>query len=91
MNKRLFATLAATVLLGVALMAPETVLAGTGGTEFTAAYTTVTGWMTGILGRLIAAGRRTSATANVPVTHTQPPFCSRDWCLAARIGGNPKP
>jgi len=30
------------------------VLAGTGGTEFSSTYTLLTGWMTGILGRIIA-------------------------------------
>lgn len=33
----------------------STSFAGTGGTEFTPAYTTLTGWLQGDLGRLIAA------------------------------------
>jgi len=42
--------------LGVgALAVPELALAGTGGTEFSGIYTTLTDWMTGLLGRTIAA------------------------------------
>lgn len=41
-------------LFAVALM-PAISLAGTGGAEFNGAYTTVTDWLTGDLGRLIAA------------------------------------
>jgi conjugal transfer pilus assembly protein TraA len=41
-------------LAGLLLAAPETVLAGAGGAEFQGAYTMLTGWMTGILGRIIA-------------------------------------
>jgi len=54
MHKSLFATVTALAVLGLAMIAPEAALAGTGGTEFAPAYTTVTGWMTGILGRIIA-------------------------------------
>ena len=32
------------------------VMGGTGGTEFASAYTTITGWLAGDLGRLLAAG-----------------------------------
>ena len=39
---------------GLMLAAPETVLAGAGGAEFQGAYDMLTGWMTGILGRIIA-------------------------------------
>jgi conjugal transfer pilus assembly protein TraA len=39
---------------GFAALAPDTVLAGAGGTEFQGAYDMLTGWMTGILGRIIA-------------------------------------
>jgi conjugal transfer pilus assembly protein TraA len=41
-------------LLAFAVLAPEAVLAGAGGAEFQGAYTMLTGWMTGILGRIIA-------------------------------------
>jgi len=46
--------LAAAGLVLLAALAPEAVLAGTGGTEFSSTYTLLTGWMTGILGRIIA-------------------------------------
>jgi conjugal transfer pilus assembly protein TraA len=39
----------------LALLCPTITLAGTGGTEFTTAYTTITTWLQGDLGRLIAA------------------------------------
>ncbi|MFE8032864.1 TraA family conjugative transfer protein [Thiohalocapsa marina] len=45
---------AALSLVGLALLAPEPVLAGTGGTEFQATYDMLIGWMTGLLGRIIA-------------------------------------
>ncbi len=47
-----------TLTLGLiaTLALPELALAGTGGTEFSPAYTLITGWMQGELGRLIAAG-----------------------------------
>jgi conjugal transfer pilus assembly protein TraA len=38
-----------------ALATPLTTWAGTGGTEFNSAYTTITNWLQGDLGRLIAA------------------------------------
>jgi conjugal transfer pilus assembly protein TraA len=37
-----------------AAMLPEMALAGTGGTEFSSAYSLVTGWVQGELGRLLA-------------------------------------
>jgi conjugal transfer pilus assembly protein TraA len=39
----------------VALICPALSFAGTGGTEFNSAYTTLTSWLQGDLGRLIAA------------------------------------
>lgn len=42
------------VLAGLMLAAPEMALAGAGGAEFQGAYDMLTGWMTGILGRIIA-------------------------------------
>ena len=47
-------TAAVLALAGLAALAPDTVLAGAGGTEFQGAYDMLTGWMTGILGRIIA-------------------------------------
>jgi conjugal transfer pilus assembly protein TraA len=47
-------TLALVVLASLARTLPESVLAGAGGTEFQGAYDMLTGWMTGILGRIIA-------------------------------------
>lgn len=44
-----------TVLLVVTLFVPAMSFAGTGGTEFNSAYTTLTGWLQGDLGRLLAA------------------------------------
>jgi conjugal transfer pilus assembly protein TraA len=44
-----------TALAIIALAGPGLSLAGTGGTEFTVAYTTITGWLQGDLGRLLAA------------------------------------
>lgn len=43
------------VITVCALALPNLSFAGTGGTEFTVAYTTLTGWLQGDLGRLIAA------------------------------------
>lgn len=46
-----------TALLGVPLLVvllPESALAGSGGTEFQATYDMLIGWMTGLLGRIIA-------------------------------------
>jgi conjugal transfer pilus assembly protein TraA len=40
----------------LALALGSTAMAGTGGAEFNGAYTTLTGWLSGDLGRLIAAG-----------------------------------
>jgi conjugal transfer pilus assembly protein TraA len=50
------ALLTATLLAiaGLLLLTPDTVLAGTGGTEFQATYDMLIGWMTGLLGRIIA-------------------------------------
>jgi conjugal transfer pilus assembly protein TraA len=45
---------AALALGALALVAPDAALAGTGGTEFNDIYVTLTGWMTGLLGRVIA-------------------------------------
>ena len=42
------------ILAGLMLAAPELALAGAGGAEFQGAYDMLTGWMTGILGRIIA-------------------------------------
>lgn len=48
--------LAALLTATTALLAPELALAGTGGSaEFNSIYTTLSGWMSGILGRTIAA------------------------------------
>ncbi len=49
MKKMLFVLIAVFALPGMAL-------AGTGGTEFNSAYTTLTDWLSGDLGRLITAG-----------------------------------
>ena len=43
------------VLAVLSITMPQVSLAGTGGTEFNVAYTTITGWLQGDLGRLIAA------------------------------------
>lgn len=40
--------------LMAAMLLPQIALAGTGGTEFSSAYTLVTGWVQGELGRLLA-------------------------------------
>jgi conjugal transfer pilus assembly protein TraA len=48
------ATLAAIALMTALLLLPGTVLAGAGGTEFQATYDMLIGWMTGLLGRIIA-------------------------------------
>lgn len=40
--------------LMAAMLLPEMAMAGTGGTEFSSAYTLVTGWVQGELGRLLA-------------------------------------
>lgn len=40
--------------IAAALLLPAIVHAGTGGTEFNALYTLLTGWMQGTMGRLIA-------------------------------------
>ena len=42
------------ILAWLMLAAPEMALAGAGGAEFQGAYDMLTGWMTGILGRIIA-------------------------------------
>jgi conjugal transfer pilus assembly protein TraA len=49
-------TLLTAAVLGVALLTllPGTVLAGAGGAEFQATYDMLIGWMTGLLGRIIA-------------------------------------
>lgn len=46
------------IMLGLSLAVfflPAVTMAGTGGAEFTTAYDTITAWLTGDLGRLIAA------------------------------------
>jgi len=53
-TKRTILGIGALALSGLLLAAPETVLAGAGGAEFQGAYDMLTGWMTGILGRIIA-------------------------------------
>jgi conjugal transfer pilus assembly protein TraA len=53
-TKRSLLGVGALALAGLLLAAPETVLAGAGGAEFQGAYDMLTGWMTGILGRIIA-------------------------------------
>jgi conjugal transfer pilus assembly protein TraA len=45
---------AAVAVVSLAVLAPETALAGTAGTEFQATYDLLTGWLTGVLGRIIA-------------------------------------
>ncbi len=45
---------AAIAVASLALLAPDTVLAGAGGLEFQDTYTMLTGWLTGMLGRIIA-------------------------------------
>jgi len=47
-------TVTALALIGLALLAPESALAGTGGTEFQSTYDMLISWMTGLLGRIIA-------------------------------------
>ena len=55
LGRRLLAFAFLAVLAVVCLAMPELSLAGTGGTEFNPAYTTITNWLQGDLGRLIAA------------------------------------
>ena len=52
-NRRFLASMA--ILLACGLAASTASFAGTGGTEFNPAYTTITDWLQGDLGRLIAA------------------------------------
>ena len=56
MTKQPNALLTAAILstLALTLLGPESALAGTGGTEFQATYDMLIGWMTGLLGRIIA-------------------------------------
>jgi len=44
------------ILLAIvaAMLIPQVAMAGTGGTEFSSAYTLLTGWIQGELGRLLA-------------------------------------
>ena len=49
-----FLTAVAVALASLAVIAPETVLAGAGGLEFQDTYDMLVGWMTGMLGRIIA-------------------------------------
>lgn len=55
MNVKSFSMLAVMALVAVSVVAPESALAGTGGTEFDTVWTTLTDWMEGTLGK-IAAG-----------------------------------
>jgi len=55
MNRKNLAVLAATAVVAGAVIAPDLVLAGTGGTEFDSVWVTLTDWMQGTLGK-IAAG-----------------------------------
>ena len=43
------------ILFAELLLVPSLGISGTGGTEFASAYTTITNWLQGDLGRLIAA------------------------------------
>lgn len=49
------ANAAVIALIALSILVPSFSFAGTGGTEFTTAYTTLTTWLQGDLGRLIAA------------------------------------
>lgn len=55
MNAKSFSMLAVMALVAVSVVAPESAMAGTGGTEFDGVWTTLTDWMEGTLGK-IAAG-----------------------------------
>jgi conjugal transfer pilus assembly protein TraA len=55
MSHRVLAPLSMAVFAVLCLTLSSASFAGTGGTEFTSAYTTLTGWLQGDLGRLIAA------------------------------------
>lgn len=55
MNGQSLAMAAVMGLMVMSLVAPESALAGTGGTEFDTVWTTLTDWMQGTLGK-IAAG-----------------------------------
>lgn len=54
-NNKSLAIGAVMVLMAVSLITPESVLAGTGGTEFASVWTTLSDWMQGTLGK-IASG-----------------------------------
>ena len=54
LTKRKLLGVGAVALAGLLLAAPDMALAGAGGAEFQGAYDMLTGWMTGILGRIIA-------------------------------------
>lgn len=54
-RQRMFLGALVAVLALTSVVVPEVSLAGTGGTEFNSAYTTITDWLQGDLGRLIAA------------------------------------
>jgi conjugal transfer pilus assembly protein TraA len=54
MRKRTLLLTLAPVAALAALLVPDVVLAGAGGAEFQATYTLLTGWITGLLGRVIA-------------------------------------
>lgn len=53
-RRMLLGTLVA-VLAIASVVLPDVSMAGTGGAEFNSAYTTITAWLQGDLGRLIAA------------------------------------
>jgi conjugal transfer pilus assembly protein TraA len=54
-SQRRFTALTLSLAFAALLTLPGASWAGNGGTEFTSAYTTLTGWLQGDLGRLLAA------------------------------------
>ncbi|MBF0609499.1 MAG: pili assembly chaperone [Magnetococcales bacterium] len=46
----------ALMLVGIAILLPETAMAGTGGTEFQDVYDMIEGWSKGYLGRILSMG-----------------------------------
>ena len=54
MNSQSLVIAAVMGLMVMSLFAPETVIAGTGGTEFDSIWTTLTDWMQGTLGKIIS-------------------------------------
>lgn len=49
-------TLNKAAIVAAVLIIPALAIAGTGGAEFTAAYTTISGWASGFLGKLLTVG-----------------------------------